>query len=195
MRLLPNNITVGLSIISLFIISCTQYERFSVQQSIKRNIGKTIDLSLIEYQLFPDTVVSFTGLQADNAIIVTQVQPDLCTDCLSKYIHMAEKYVSTFHSDSVLFVVILGADMQREVQSMIPDVDSNKVIILFTKNNDFLKRSTFVENRKVSNSFLLNKYYKIVLVGDPLTNQKLQYCYNNQIQKMLGNESFLQEKK
>ena len=195
MRLPPKNITIGLFIISLFIISCTQFERFSVQQSIKRNIGKTIDLSLNEYQLLHDTVVPFTGLHADHAIIVTQVQPDLCTDCLSKYIHMAEKYVSIFHSDIVLFVVILGADIQKEVQSMIADIDSNKVIILFTENNDFLKRSSFVENRRVRSSFLLNKYYKIVLVGDPLTNQKLQYCYNNQIHELLANESFSQEKK
>lgn len=193
---LPNKFLFKLFLlISFLFVSCSHFERFSVQQSVKRNIGKTIDLSYTDYQLLSDTVVPFAGIQANSAIIVTQVHPNLCVECLSKYVHVAEKYVSNFHSDSLVFVVILGSDKQREVKSMISDIDTKKLIILYAENNDFLKQNQFVENRRIRNSFLLDRNAKIVLVGDPLTNQKLQYCYNKQIQELLVNEAFWGEYK
>ena len=194
MKLLKLLIFVGIFHITVLFTSCNQFERFSIQKSIKRNVGRTIDLSLNDYQMFSDTIVPCIGIQAKTAMIVSQIQSSLCTECVSKYIHVAEKYVNTFHSDSLIFVIILGSDEQREVQSMISDIDTGKIVILYTENNDFLARSHFEENTKIRNSFLLDRNGKIVLVGDPLTSQNLQYCYNDQIEEMLENEAKLHEK-
>lgn len=168
------------------ITGCDQIETLKRKQTVKHNYNKVVDFSWNRLQLLSDTVIVNGELEHKPIEIVSQIDKSLCADCLSKYLHFAEKYVSSFNSDSLCFIAIVTADNQKGVSSMISDIDSGKVKVLFDVDGKFLKGSNVRKIEGVWNVFLLNREQRIVVMGDPLTQKKIEPLYKKEITRLLG---------
>ena len=165
--------------------SCDQIETVKRKQAVKHNYNKVVDFDWNRLQLLPDTVIENGVLNHSPVEIVSQIDRTLCGECLSRYLHFAEKYVSSYKSDSICFIAIISTDRQKEVRTMISDIDPIKVKVLYDVDGRYLKDNNLWTIDGVWNVFLLNGEQRIVLMGDPLTQEKMQPLYKKEITKLL----------
>lgn len=177
------------SLLILFAFSmltgCDQIESLKRKQAIKHNYNKVVDFDWNRLLILPDTVIENGELNHLPVEIVSQIDRTLCAECLSKYLHFAEKYVTSYKSDSICFIAIITAERQKEIGSMISDIDTSKVKVLFDVDGRYLKGCNIREIEGVWNVFLLNGEQRIVLMGDPLTQEKMQPLYKKEVTKLL----------
>ena len=177
------------SLLILFLVSisagCNQIETQKRKQAVKHNYNKVVDFSWNRLQFLPDTVIANGVITHKPIEIVSQIDRTLCVECLRKYLFFAEKYVASYKSDSICFIAIITADEQKEIGSLISDIDTSKVKVLYDVDGRYLKGSNIREIEGVWNVFLLNSEQRIVLMGDPLTQEKMQPLYKKEITRLL----------
>ena len=174
-----------LSLVSMY-AGCERIETLKNKQAVKHNYNKVVDFSWNRLQFLPDTVIENGEIVHKPIEIVSQIDRTLCADCLSKYLHFAEKYVTSYNSDSICFIAIITAERQKEIGSMISDIDTSKVKVLFDIDGRYMKGSNVREIEGVWNVFLLNREQRIVLMGDPLTQNKMEPLYKKEILRLLN---------
>lgn len=178
------------SLLILFLISffssCNQIETQKRKQAVKHNFNKVVTFDWNRLQFLPDTVIENGELNHMPVEIVSQINRTLCAECLSKYLHFAEKYVSSYKSDSLRFIAIISSEEQKEIRTMISDIDTSKVIVLYDVDNKFLKGCNIREIGGIWNVFLLNREKRIVLMGDPLTQNNMEPLYKKEIPQLLN---------
>ena len=164
---------------------CNRIEIIKIKVAVKHNVGKTIDLSMNMTDLLTDSVIEAREALRTPITIVSQVSRDICPECLGKYLHVAEKYVSQFNSDSISFVAIINDESTKPSKKHLEDLDPHKIRVLFDEEDRYLKEEHLMSIKKMWNVFLLDDQQKILLMGDPITQTNTKPFYTQYINDWL----------
>lgn len=177
------------------LISCNNIDIIKLKRAVIHNYGRIIDFSWQKDQLLPDTILHDCTIMKRPLTIVSKVSNSLCPECLGNYLRAAEFYISSFHTDSILFVVIVSSDKIKEIQALMFDISPQKVQVIHDVNDIFLKGQSIKEIKGMWNVFLLDRNHKITLMGDPLTQKKVKPLYNKQILEIINKEGWVKDQK
>ena len=177
-------IIIGLS--CLLLSSCSYYENLKLRRMVKNNYGKVLDFSWPGYQILEDTIL--TDFKIDKPItIVSHIYGALCEECFANYLRTAEKYVYSFHSDSVQYVCITYPRPIENVQYAVKlaGVDPSKVMVVYDSEDLYLENNSITQLESGLNAFLIDKQHKVLLLGDPLRLESMYRISKTTIDRML----------
>lgn len=174
----------------LSVYGCTNYENHKNQMMVKRLYGKELDFSWPGFQVLSDTVLQSYEINK-QITVVTHIYDGLCEDCFSRYLKIADKYVSKFHSDSVQFICIMAPRSVESIQYslQLSGIGNSNVKVIYDKNNQYLTKNKIDKLDSGDNAFLIDENHKIILVGDPIRSKPLNELYKNTITNMLINNT------
>ncbi len=173
--------------ISLFVlVNCES--RLTVQRVIQKSYGKQIDFNLPMQYVLEDTTLDVKGKPELPPIkVVVYINEQLCVPCFGNYLSAATKFISNFSSDSVQYICVMYPRPVEDIQEVMDSIKLSKTHIFYDKNNEYLKKNSLEAYTDMFQAFLLDKYNRVVLVGDPLRSTDLQKLYTEKIREMIAN--------
>lgn len=172
----------------VLLVSCNRMEELKMRRIIKNEYGKVLDLSWSGYQVLADTVLNNFEIRKPITI-VTHIYEDLCWECFSNYLKVAERYVNLFHSDSIQFVCIAYPRPVKELQSALDlaHTDPTKVMVVYDSDDVYLSSNNITKLKSGMNAFLIDRNHRIVLMGDPVRYDPMHDLYKKTIESLLEN--------
>ena len=154
---------------------------------LKQFYNKQMNFSGDYWRVTGDTAVQGNPIQALGPInLISYLDEHLCAPCLSNYLNAGLRYTYAFESDSLKYICIAYPREMSDLQEAINGLSEKEVTIFYDVNN------VFFENNKldrlmpdVPKSFLVDRYGKIILVGDPITSEPLYKLYRKNIRMQL----------
>lgn len=175
-----------LLLVLLFLTAgCNKIDILKIKVAVKHNVGKTIDFSMKMTDLQTNSLIDAVDALTTPITIVSQVASDICVDCLARYLHVAEDYVSQYNSDSISFIAIICKEKQKKVSEYITDLNPKKIRVLYDNDNQYLKEAHLMSIKNMWNAYLLDNQHRILLVGDPITQNNTKPFYTQYIKDWL----------
>ena len=170
----------------LSISGCTYLERVNNRMMVKQLYGKALDFSWSGFHVMSDTVLPCYDINKPITI-VTHINDGLCNDCFSRYLKTAEKFVGTFHCDSVQYICIMAPRPIESIQYSIQlsGISDSNVKVICDANNQYLTKNKIDKLESGDNAFLIDENHKIILMGDPIRSNPLNELYKKIIRDMI----------
>lgn len=182
---------LSVSIILLLSLSITCCDsnwmaNYKINRAVRHNHGRELNLSFNLGRILYDTIIPDCRITTKPLTIVSQVDKYECPKCTHSYFCFAEKFVSGFNSDSIMFIAIVFSDRINELLPLMDDVDTNKVKVFYDPDEIFMKENpSIIEIRKMWNVFLINGKRQIELQGDPLTQKGAKTLYQDYLHELV----------
>lgn len=128
--------------------------------------------------------VNYLDWHETPLLIVSKLDEELCPDCLVRFLEYANEYISGFSSDSLGYVVITKSKRISEIQSCLKDKNIGNVQLIIDVNDSFSKGNSFLSVKGWRNAFLVDERRSILMMGDPLTNNRIRQLYDKTIKQM-----------
>ena len=156
---------------------------------ILKTIGKKINVEPQKmYSIYDHTALKLSS--KNDYIIVVYIDYQGCTECnlqLDKWKVYLEKLKSKSNKQISLYFII-DPSAEEKVTYIINSYHSRFPIYIDSSN--IFKESNNLPTEKAYQTFLLDKDHKIIIVGNPIVNSKIENLYN----KVFG-ESYVHEPK
>lgn len=151
----------------------------SGERMIRDLYGRTIDLSWdMNYLGHPKRMM----VQSDNSYkIVANLDSSFCTPCLINYLLAAESYMNQLHNDSIEFICIIQPKSISDLEAGINGLDLSKLVLVHDSLGVYSQVNELEDYNSMVSSFLLDKSNKIVIIGDPLRNNKVRSIYDDML--------------
>jgi len=175
-------------LLSLSVISCDSnwIRNYKIKRAVIHNHGLKLNLPTHMDLIMHDTIVQDYMIMTKPLTIVSLVNKKECPSCTYKYLRFADKYVSGFNSDSLMFIAIVSSNRIDELLPLMDDLDTNKVKVFYDPNEDFMKENPSIkEIERMWNVFLINGNRQIELQGDPLTQKGAKTLYFDYLHKVI----------
>ena len=171
--------------LAFLFVGCNGNHNLQKRVALKWNYGRIIDFSWERKQIDCDTIIDDCELLRTPLLIVSKLDEELCPDCLVRFLEYANEYISGFSSDSLGYVVITKSKRISEIQSCLKDKNIGNVQLIIDVNDSFSKENSFLSVKGWRNAFLVDERRSILMMGDPLTNNRIRQLYDKTIKQII----------
>lgn len=174
------NLIICYILVSIMLISCSDSQEKS-KKEISRWIGKELHLKDSSYLYRIKKNPSYNSIKADRIKIVHYLNPMNCFNCLED-MKKWKNLMNEFDSCNVSFIFYIHIHDWKHINRYFITWDIDLPVII-DKQNWFKTKNNLPEN-KFLHTFLIDKSNSIVLIGDPLKNEKLKNLYIQKCQDL-----------
>lgn len=173
----------------ILLLSCTEHHR-------KKQIGQLFSTEII----LPDTSSLFNkALDSINlnipAKMVVYFDAETCASCaLSRIWEWDEVSHITQASNGKYQTLFIFTPKQKDlstVKRVFQGMHMENKLVYIDDRQDFITNNPTIPEDAMFHTFLLDRKNKIVLVGNPVHNEKLWELYKNTIDQLIKNEGVL----
>lgn len=173
----------------ILLLSCTEHHR-------KKQIGQLFSTEII----LPDTSSLFNkALDSINlnipAKMVVYFDAETCASCaLSRIWEWDEVSHITQASNGKYQTLFIFTPKQKDlsaVKRVFQGMHMESKLVYIDDRQDFITNNPTIPEDAMFHTFLLDRKNKIVLVGNPVHNEKLWELYKNTIDQLIKNEGVL----
>ena len=172
---------LGLFLVITMFTFCKEKEN-----NTKNYIGDTINLPKISKILYKDSLYQKNIFYKDSAKlkITTYLKAD-CHTCIMDLLKW-EKYFQYFTSKKELKIYFyFNTKNLAAFRHNINKMKADKYPLIYDQKNKYLENNKLPLTKKQFQTFLLNSNNEVILVGNPLYNEKLMKLYKKEINKRL----------
>ena len=194
MTKIVTHILIFSCIVIIFILNqCTSSKNQETKKNIKEKIekitGKTVkikpDSTFILHRNKTHSLSDY-NLDNGNPKIVSRIYGDchVCTHALQKW--EKSKIIRKYDTLGVKTLFYIFSDSYKYFKKqMYPKITLSHPLIIDT-TNAFLRDNSFIGAKKKYRTLLLDSNNKVILVGNPVRNEKLMKLYKKEINKRLN---------
>ena len=161
--------------LGLAIISCG---RMKDVRQLQRMYGKEIDLSILS--------LSSQSLRGPKIIVF--YGRDECSQCqlgqISDWNEIILQLDSTRLSVPIYFIIAPSEKDISKIRRMVEDLKLHHYQIKIDSTNQFIRQNVIIPSDALFHTFLLDEQNRIIVVGNPLFNDKLWNLYYSEIQRI-----------
>lgn len=179
-----NKTSILLSFLMLFFLSCKNDSK--IEKDIKELVGREIVFPEDGQVITRGEHSTFDVLTHKKIKVVSYFDYFECTSCNIDLIDMANSKIKELDNNVTFLGIIYNKD-EKSIHKMFDTLNISAPILyynteIFGKKNDLKDRTTSCK------TFLLDENNKIVLVGEPFNNKKLETLYRKHIAELRRKE-------
>jgi hypothetical protein len=129
---------------------------------------------------FPDSINPYKFIENHNYKIVVYIDSLSCSECRLKKMFPWNEYFYLFYEKGVPVYIIMNTPNIQELEYMINNLDIEFPI--FIDIDGKYKKANIISNNEIFRTVLARKT-KVVLAGDPTTNNKILKLYVKEISR------------
>lgn len=169
--------------ILLFLFACN--DSVSIEEAVTKLHGKSITINWSN-MVVPDSDKGIQEFYMERPLtIVAPFEDDVCTQCFVNHLAACLRYLKSMPKDSVAYVCIIPAHPD-DILSAVKDIDLSGLCIISDIDEQYSKTNSIEDYNSFFRTYMLDKDNKIILVGDPLRNNKLKELYTKTIKEIVG---------
>ena len=173
--------------ITICFCSCSkeQGNQDETTEIVNQMIGDTLVLPKISKVLHNDSLYHQNITKAKGIKITTFIQGDcsLCIDDLKNW-HELFQYTKSKMGVDMLFY-LYSSDLEYFINNIYSQ-ELYKYPLILDQNYEYSDNNSLPIDRKQYQTFLLDSNNKVVLVGNPVYNEKLKNLYIEEIEKRIA---------
>lgn len=151
-------------------VGCNNSEKIKIKDRLSIYMGREIILPIVK------------DSNSGKIKIVTAINGDcgVCVDDLKKWKNFKEQ--TPMSMEYYIYVYTEDSANLAYMESLIQDLDFP---IVHDKEKSYLSQNNLMDEPKLFQTFLLDQSNKVVVVGNPIYNIKLDQLYRREIQRLI----------
>lgn len=150
-------------------------ENSSIDDTVKNLYGKRIEIDWDGMIASPPDSVKF-DYEKRPFKVVAKFENEVCAPCFLGHLEACTKLMELFPEDSVAYICIVPAE-EKEIMTRIESNDYSNLCIISDVDDKYSSKNRIKGYRSFFQTYLLDRRNRIVIVGDPLRNNKIRELY------------------
>lgn len=171
---------------------CSDYSR--VYDDIKRLKMRPIDMDV---SLMMNLSKNYDPDEKSEMTFVEYFDSTECTPCAISRLYLWDLYINkhTEYNDLVKYVFIFSAFDTIDIAFDNYNVNNQLITVYWDSCGTFIKNNPHIPQNTKMHSFLLDRNNTITLIGNPLSNNKIEKLLNKMVIKSLKSSNIMNAKK
>ena len=131
---------------------------------------------------------TFDVLNGLDSKLIVYFETKSCSTCEVPYINKYQEIINynkwTKGKFGIVFIFAPKSESYEEVKRAIERNKTQGAIVLLDRNGGFIKQNPNIPKNRRYHIFMVDKDNKVVLVGNPLGNEKMWNLYKKEIAKL-----------
>lgn len=169
-----------LLLLSFFsLLSCR--DNYSAEGAVKKLYGKKITINW-EGMISVSDSSGYEIYAKCPYKIIAKFENEVCTPCFVNHLEACQKFLKTFPKDSLAYLCMVPAN-KEDVLDKINIEDFSDLCIISDPTEYYSSKNRIGDYTSFFQTFLLDSNDRIMLVGDPLRNNRIKELYNKTIKR------------